>query len=128
VFKHLPLSIHPSAIQAAEASVCANQQNKFWAMHDRLFENQEMLDPVQLRRHSDFVGLDLATFDGCAKGHTATTVVTQQASEAKALGFSRTPTFLIGELTASTVWPKHVLVGAKTLTDFTELLDRLLAR
>lgn len=38
VFKHFPLNIHLNAKNAAIASECAGLQDKFWEMHDKLFE------------------------------------------------------------------------------------------
>jgi len=41
VYKQLPLTnLHPNAQKAAEASVCADDQGKFWKMHDKMFESQ----------------------------------------------------------------------------------------
>src|SRR5579862_8971029 len=39
-YYNFPLSIHPNAVPAAEAAMCAGAQNKFWPMHDALFASQ----------------------------------------------------------------------------------------
>lgn len=40
-YRQYPLSFHANAQKAAEASECANEQGKFWAYHDQLFQNQQ---------------------------------------------------------------------------------------
>src|SRR5215831_17910823 len=42
VFKQMPLQMHQHAFQAAQASVCASEQGKFWDYHDRLFASVDL--------------------------------------------------------------------------------------
>jgi protein-disulfide isomerase len=64
VFRHFPLrSIHPHAQAAAQAAEAAARQGRFWEMHDLLFRNQTRLEPPDLRRLAERLGLDLARFD-----------------------------------------------------------------
>ncbi len=54
VFRHFPLrEIHLHAELAAEAAEIAGAQNKFWPMHDFLFENQLHLKAKSLRRYAE---------------------------------------------------------------------------
>ncbi|HEY8380258.1 MAG TPA: thioredoxin domain-containing protein [Nannocystis sp.] len=71
VFKHFPLQMHPRAKAAAIAAVAAQNQGKFWEMHDIIFENQTALSDADLRRYAQKIGLDMKQFDadyGALKG------------------------------------------------------------
>ncbi|HMJ94584.1 MAG TPA: thioredoxin domain-containing protein [Thermoleophilaceae bacterium] len=58
VFRHMPLpDLHPRAPFAAEAAEAAGVQDRFWEMHDRLFEHQLELDDSDLREHAEAVGV-----------------------------------------------------------------------
>ena len=64
VFRHFPLtSIHPHAQSAAEAAEAAARQGRFWEMHDLLFRNQLRLEPADLGRYAQRLGLDLQRFE-----------------------------------------------------------------
>src|SRR5258706_4583061 len=64
VYRHFPLrTIHPHAQAAAKAAEAAARQDRFWEMHDVLFRNQLHLEPEDLRRFAERVGLDLERFD-----------------------------------------------------------------
>ena len=66
VWKDFPLtSIHPQAFKAAEAGQCAREQGKFWEYHDRLFQNQQALQPDFLKKYAADTGLDAAKFNAC---------------------------------------------------------------
>ncbi|MDA1038527.1 MAG: thioredoxin domain-containing protein, partial [bacterium] len=59
VYRDFPIvEIHPEAQMAAEAGGCAEEQNKFWAFHDVLYQNQDDLSRQALRDHARSVGLD----------------------------------------------------------------------
>ena len=63
VFRNFPVSqIHPHAQHAAEAAECAATQNKFWEMHDYLYEHQQALDDKHLEKYASELALDLVRF------------------------------------------------------------------
>lgn len=98
-YKHLPLTaIHPRAQRAAEASECARDQNRFWAYHDVLYENQQYLSPVHLEDHAEGLGLDMQAFEQCMDDREKQIVVAQDLQEARELGLTGTPSvFVNGE-------------------------------
>lgn len=62
-YRHYPFSgIHPQAQLAAEAAEAAGAQNRFWEMHDLLFENQNALAPKDLYRYAEQMNLDVKRF------------------------------------------------------------------
>src|SRR5688500_52531 len=66
VWKDFPLTqIHPEAFKAGEAAHCAGEQGKFWEYHDRLFANQQALQPDSLKKYAADAGLDAAKFNAC---------------------------------------------------------------
>ena len=96
VYKHFPLnSIHPSAQKAAEASVCAQNQGKFWEYHDLLFANQQSLDIASLKSYAKQLGLNQAKFDSCLDGGEAVAKVKKDLAEASSAGGQGTPYFVL---------------------------------
>ncbi|MFH1529514.1 MAG: thioredoxin domain-containing protein [Pseudomonadota bacterium] len=63
VFKQYPLSFHKSAQIAAEASLAAKAQGKFWEMYHKNFEHQKALTRTDLERYAQEIGLDMARFN-----------------------------------------------------------------
>ena len=62
VFRQYPSPKHPDAHLAAEASLAAQAQGKFWPYHDVLFANPQDLQRAALERYASDVGLDLGAF------------------------------------------------------------------
>src|SRR5438093_2305151 len=96
VFLDFPLeSIHKNAFKAAEAGNCAAEQGKFWEMHDRLFANQQALEPAQLTEHAKAVGLDATKFQQCMDSDKYAADIRKDIAEGSKLGVNGTPTTFI---------------------------------
>ncbi|MEZ4360191.1 MAG: thioredoxin domain-containing protein [Kofleriaceae bacterium] len=98
VFRHLPLPIHRDAQVAAEASMEAAAQGKFWAFHDRLFAAPGPLDRATLEAHATAVGLAMGPFTAALDAHRHRDAVRLDAAGGMALGVDGTPTMFINGL------------------------------
>lgn len=101
-YKHFPLiSIHPHAIPAAVAAEAAGQQGEFFAMANKLFENQTQWSssPVSARtyfiQYAEDLGLDTDLFKRHLKSSILEDKVKAEFEEARVLGLSGTPTFFL---------------------------------
>ncbi|MCE9668167.1 thioredoxin domain-containing protein [Myxococcus stipitatus] len=114
VFRQFPLDFHKEAQKAAEASLCANDQGKFWEMHDKLFANQSALQVENLKKYAGELKLDQAKFDACLdSGEKAGTVKSDMADGQK-VGVSGTPAFFINGI---------MLSGAQPVDEFKSIID-----
>jgi protein-disulfide isomerase len=94
VFKQLPLDIHAQAFAAAQATICAGEQRKFWEMHDALFSLIDLSDE-HIKTTASRLGLTLNEFNACLLSERSKNLVKEDLLEAKRLGINSTPTFLI---------------------------------
>lgn len=125
-FRHLPLNIHPHALRAGEAAACAARQTKFWEMHDALFADSAPLTDEGLIARAKRLGMDLTAFNACLKG-VGTISVRQDASQARELGISSTPTFLLGQNQADgNIKVMQRLSGAAPFASFKRAIDSVL--
>ena len=100
LYRQLPLPFHANAVPAAEASLCAADQEQFWPMHDRIFEEQaqwaEMPDALlYFKEMAGELGMDQARFDACLDGHETVPRITADVNAAVEGGARGTPFFLI---------------------------------
>lgn len=94
IYKHLPLDIHSKAFPAAQASVCANEQGKFWEYHDRLFTSNDF-SIKGLNSNAQELGLDISKFNSCLNSEQSRSEIIKDMREAKRLKIDGTPTFFV---------------------------------
>lgn len=125
VYRDFPLSdIHPDAQKAAEAGECADDQGKFWEMHNLIYEGQDKLGngtvdiPLEsLKSYAEELGLDTDEFNACLDSGTYADEVDADVNAGLSYGASATPTFFING---------QILVGAQSYETFQSRIDALL--
>jgi protein-disulfide isomerase len=118
VFRQFPLPIHPQAEKAAEASLCAADQKKFWEFHDLLFRNQKKLDASDLKTYAASAGLDGPKFAQCLDSGDKKKQVDLDLEAGQAAGVNGTPAFFINGV---------FLNGALPIEEFKKVIDPELA-
>jgi protein-disulfide isomerase len=113
VYRDFPLGFHANAQKAAEAAECAEDQGKYWEMHDKLFETGA-LDVSSLKQHAADLGLDSSQFDSCLDTGKYTSEVQKDIQDGAAAGVSGTPSFFINGVK---------VVGAQPYAAFQQIID-----
>jgi protein-disulfide isomerase len=119
VYRDFPLSFHPQAKSAAEASECADEQGKFWVYHDALFENQDMLSNELYLELAEQLGLDVNKFKTCVETGKYGQEVQADVSYGAKVGVSGTPTFFVNGVKVT---------GAQPYSVFKQIIDAELSK
>jgi len=113
VFRNFPLAeAHPHAQHAAEAAEAAGGQDRFWEMHDSLFEHQHSLDDRHLVQYAEALGLDLQQFQQDLTSHTYAGRVRDDFRSGVKSGVNGTPTFFINGVRHDDSWDIETLTEA----------------
>ncbi len=130
IFLHYPIAqLHPQAARSHEASLCAQEQGKFWELHTSLFTNPIAKDDAALIAQAKNVGLDVSAFTSCLTSGRHTARIQASVSRMESLGIQGTPMMLIG-YTPEPGQPMKVekyVYGARPYGDFKATIDGLLA-
>jgi len=99
IFKDFPLNGFDSKL-AAEASYCAQDQEKYWKYHDELFKNwggerTGWITRESLDKFAETVDLDLKKFNKCLDDHKYENKVDLLYEFGKEIGIDATPSFLV---------------------------------
>jgi protein-disulfide isomerase len=94
VWKNIPSAHYPGSDLAAEAALCAKEQDRFWTYHDRLFDSGAT-DEIGLALLATDAGLNGELFAACLSQHVTKPIVDRAIAEASALGVDETPYLFI---------------------------------
>jgi protein-disulfide isomerase len=113
VFRNFPLTqSHPHAEHAAEAAEAAAGQEKFWEMHDYLFEHQQALGDAHLVQYAVALNLDEETFKREMTEHVYTNRVHEDFLSGVRSGVNGTPTFFINGIRHDESYELETLLAA----------------
>jgi protein-disulfide isomerase len=102
-FFDYPLPMHRNTWDASNAAACADEQGKFWPMHDAIYENQDRWNGEAtskpksvLKELAQGVGVDVAKWEQCYDEDRYRSRIASNRAEAERRRISSTPTFIIG--------------------------------
>jgi protein-disulfide isomerase len=95
VYKHYPLPDHPHAKLAAAAALAAQNQDKFWPMHDKLFANGRKLSPEMINGIAKDVGLDVGKFQADVQSAGVKQRLQKDIADGDKVDIQGTPTIFI---------------------------------
>lgn len=125
-FRHFPLeSIHPNARAAHRAAEAAGKQNKFWEMHDLLYENQDawasLSDPAGIfEDYATRLSLNIDQFKSEAASSDVNSIINADISEGQKIKATSTPTFVLDGV--------KIEQNPRSVEDFYKLIDEAIAK
>lgn len=121
VYRQFPLTqIHANAMTAAAASLCAQEQGKFWELHDAMFAQQQRLTVADLQQTARTLGLDGDAFDACLASGRHIAAIEADMQLGQRLGVSGTPAMFVNGIPMDS--------GAVPYEALVELIDQELQR
>jgi len=98
-YRHNPF-IGPDSLRAANASMCANEQGRFWDFHDMLFanqlgENSGAFSDRRMEAMAELLGLNVETWTDCFNAEEYETVIQADLAEAGTRSVTGTPTVFV---------------------------------
>ncbi|MFH1427066.1 MAG: thioredoxin domain-containing protein [Patescibacteria group bacterium] len=110
-YRHYLLDSHPLALPASLAAECADEQGKFWEIHDKLFmaKKEDLLSSSRINEEAANIGLDLEKFSNCLETEKYKEKINEQMLAGSRAGVIGTPTIFVN---------KEILPGAYPFEDF----------
>lgn len=116
IFRDLPL--HQNSESQALAGRCAGEQNKFWLMHDLLFDQQgNNLNSQEIIKSAKSLNLDINKFEICIQSEKYLPLIKKDLNDAIDLDVGGTPSWFING---------YKIEGAISETGWENIIDKYL--
>jgi len=120
VHRHFPLGAREGARLVAHATVCAEEQGRFWELHDRLLREDRGLDRAALdAAAASLEGLDVRAFRVCLDSGRALARVEEDVDAGGQAAVTGTPAFFVNGIR---------LAGARPFEEFVAVIEGELRR
>jgi protein-disulfide isomerase len=97
VSRDLPLDMHASAFEAAQAARCAGDQDRFWQMRDLLISHSDTLNNGSILTDAQQLGMSMARFESCLTTGKYLPEIRRDIADANSIGIFATPSFVLGK-------------------------------
>jgi len=114
VVKNYPYIYRDYSHIAAEASLAARDQGKYWEMHDLLLKQSPKLDRASLIKYAQELGLDIKKFTESLDGKKHAAEIERDKKLAVDMDLYNTPTFFING---------RKVVGERPFEYFKKIID-----
>ena len=123
-YLNFPLNQHQNALPAAEAAMCASVQDKFWPMHDALFNDQAHWQGLQnalpvFDSLAAKLGVVMPAWRECVTKHLTRPLIEADYTRSQTAGVKSTPTFFVGD---------QLLTGAQPYAFMRQIIEAQLAK
>jgi protein-disulfide isomerase len=114
VYRDFPLGFHQNAQKAAEAAECAGEQDKYFELHDKLFDNGVAGGIASFKQFAGQIGLNQGDFDNCLDSGKMASEVKKDFQDGQSYGVSGTPAFFVNG---------KLISGAQPFSAFKQVID-----
>lgn len=119
VYRNFPLvRLHANAYLAAEAAMCAGDQERYWDYHEALFQRKKGMGEEAFKGYAAELGLDTVAFNDCLDREKYKDFVREDMAYAASIGVQSTPTFYVNG---------KPVIGAQPLAVFEQIIQAELA-
>jgi NhaA family Na+:H+ antiporter len=113
IFRHFPNErVHPGANFAARAAEAAANQDRFWEMHDALYEEKPPFGEARIREIARALGLEMQRFESDLDAPDTRERVDEDLDDARRVGVTGTPTIFIDGVRYDGAWDFYSLADA----------------